>query len=153
MARLNEACESFIASLEKAQAELDLVRDRLEEEFEARCPRGEINPMDLVARIHRLRAELPALAAECAEVLQAKADCVDAAKASLGANCEALGRLRRRAGIEAEPAEEDAAFRAAVGELEQKLRLGAGSAAALSGGAGQITREELNQAIVQSVIT
>lgn len=149
MARLNEGCELFIASLEKAQAELDQISNRLEEEFSTRCKGGEINPMDVLARIHRVRNELAVLANECAEVLQVKQECVDAAKAHLAANCEDLARLQRRVGIEAGNDDDEAlqAFKRAVEELESKLRLGAGF------GGEQITRSELNNAIVQSVVT
>ena len=149
MARLTEGCEVFIASLEKAQADLDQISNRLEEEFSARCKGGEINPMDVLARIHRLRNELPILANECAEVLQVKQECVDAAKAHLAANCEELGRLQRTAGIEGDKDVDEAlqAFKRAVEELESKLRLGA------TLGSEQISRSDLNEAIIQSVVT
>jgi hypothetical protein len=150
MARLNDACESFIASLQKAQAELDQVANKLEEEFSKRSKGSSVNPVDVLTRIHRLRNELPILANECAEVLQAKQECVDAAKLHLAGNCEELARLQRKAGIETDENENEElqAFNGAVGELESKLRLGCG----VLGGEEQLTRSALNEAIVHSVV-
>jgi hypothetical protein len=149
MARLNDACESFIASLQKAQAELDQVANKLEEEFSKRSKGSTVNPMDILTRIHRLRNELPILANECAEVLQAKQECVDAAKVHLAGNCEELARLQRKAGIDVDENENEElqAFTGAVHELESKLRL---SGDVLVG--EQLTRTALNEAIVHSVV-
>jgi hypothetical protein len=105
--------------------------------------------MDILTRIHRLRNELPILANECAEVLQAKQECVDAAKVHLAGNCEELARLQRKAGIDVDENENEElqAFTGAVHELESKLRL---SGDVLVG--EQLTRTALNEAIVHSVV-
>jgi hypothetical protein len=55
MARLPEACEVLVASLEKAQAEIEWIAHKLEEEFSAKHKNGQINPLDLLTRIHRLK--------------------------------------------------------------------------------------------------
>ena len=155
MARLNEACESFIASLEKAQAELDQIANRLEEEFCARYKGSSINPMDVLTRINKIRHELPVLANECAEVLQAKQECVDAAKSHLSTNGTELSRLQRRAGIDDHHNNEEVemlqAFKAAVEELESKMRLGGGGG--IGGEQQPVDRSALNAAIVHSVVT
>lgn len=151
MARLNDACESFIASLQKAQAELDQVANKLEEEFSKRSKGSTVNPMDVLNRIHRLRNELPVLANECAEVLQAKQECVDVAKVLLAGNCEELARLQRKSGMETDERENEElqAFQGAVVELESKLRLGGN----LLSGEEQLNRSALNEAIVHSVVS
>ena len=148
MARLTEACEVFLASLDKAQAELEWVANRLEEEFSSRYSSGKINPLEVLTRIHRLRAELPALADECSEVLQAKQECVDAAKHHLVGNTEALRRLQRRAGSSQKAGDEEAlaAFQGAVRELEAKLRL------PHVGDGAEFSRATLNEAVAQSVV-
>ena len=149
MARLNDACESFIASLQKAQAELDQVANKLEEEFSKRSKGSTVNPMDVLSRIHRLRNELPVLANEVSEVLQAKQECVDAAKVHLAGNCEELARLQRKAGIDADDIENEElqGFKGAVEELESKLILGGAIF-----NEEQLTRSALNEAIVHSVV-
>lgn len=129
--RLTDGSEAFIASLHKAQTDLDQIALSLEEEFAARYKKtSSVNPQHLLARIHKLRAELPPLATECAEVLAAKKECVDAAKAQLTANCRQLSRLQTRAGIAVdasvnddhiivEGTQEIKAFRSAVQEFEK----------------------------------
>jgi len=138
----------FLASLEKAQADLEWVGNKLEQEFSSRYKGGEINPMDVMTRIHRLNAELPAVASECSEVLQAKQLIVDAAKHSLVGNTEELQRLERKAGIEHSDDGEAAlrSFHTAVQELEAKLRLP-------HAGAGALSRAELNEAVAHSIVS
>lgn len=149
MARLTEAVEVLVASLEKAQSDLEWVANRLEEEFSTRYKRGEINPLDVLTRIHRLRRELPALAEECADVLQAKQECVDAAKRHLLGNADLLRGLQRKAGIAAAPRAGDDAqssFEAAVREHESKLHLRYDDASQ------EMTYAEVNEAFVHSVV-
>jgi len=150
MARLTEGCEVFLASLEKAQAELIFVGNRLEEEFSSRYEGGEINPLGLLSRIHRLSADLPEVAAECSEVLQAKQEFVDAAKRQLVGNTEILRRLQRKAGTNVGEGSDEAlrAFQDAVHELEAKLRL-----QHVDGGKENLNRSELNRAKAHSVIS
>ena len=52
--RLSEAGEGLVASLQKAQAELEQIAKRLEEESVARCRDG-VNPMALLSRINKLK--------------------------------------------------------------------------------------------------
>lgn len=54
MANLKEASDSLIRSLRAAQAELDHLSHRLEEEFGERHQGQETNPLDLLKRIHKL---------------------------------------------------------------------------------------------------
>ena len=105
--------------------------------------------MDVLSRIHRLRNELPVLANEVSEVLQAKQECVDAAKVHLAGNCEELARLQRKAGIDADDIENEElqGFKGAVEELESKLILGGAIF-----NEEQLTRSALNEAIVHSVV-
>lgn len=153
MARLTEAVDGLVASLQHAQAELAWIERQLEEEFGGRFggrhKSGDINPLDVLTRIHQLRRELPAVADECAAVLQAKQECVDAAKRHLVVNAELLGELQRKAGqAEAAPGAEAtrAAFDAAVREHEAKLQL------TFDKHSNQITRAGLNEAFVHSVV-
>jgi hypothetical protein len=149
MARLTEAVEGLVASLQAAQSELEWVASRLEDEFSTRYNGGEINALDLLARIHRLRRELPAVADDCSAVLEAKQACLDAAKRTLLGNTELLLKLERKAGVPAAASGVDAtaaAFHAAVAEHEAKMQLHFDDAA------NQITRAGLNEAFVHSVM-
>ncbi|KAI7837499.1 hypothetical protein COHA_008690 [Chlorella ohadii] len=141
------AAEGLVASLARAQAELDWIRLRLEEEFARSCRKGEINTLALLTRLNKLRRELPEIQEECHRVLQAKQALVDAVKQGLGANTEQLRKLRRRAGIPTTAADDEtyAAFTRAVEEHEAQLRVQYAEQ-------GEFSREELNQAYVQSAL-
>ncbi|KAI3426973.1 hypothetical protein D9Q98_006917 [Chlorella vulgaris] len=142
------AAEGLVASLQRAQAELDFIANRLEEEFSRSCRKGEINTLSLLTRLNRLKRELPGLQDECQAVLQAKQELVDAVKAGLGANTEQLRTLQRRAGIPTDAASEEtcAAFTAAVKEHDSQLQV---QCAAF----GEIDRQQLNQAFLQSALS
>jgi hypothetical protein len=49
------AAEGLVASLERAQAELEWVANKLEEEFSRSCRKGEINTLSLLTRLNKLR--------------------------------------------------------------------------------------------------
>jgi hypothetical protein len=49
------AAEGLVASLERAQAELEWVANKLEEEFSRSCSKGEINTLSLLTRLNKLR--------------------------------------------------------------------------------------------------
>ena len=55
MTALAPAAEGLLASLQRAQAELEWVSHRLEEEFAGSLRRGEVNPLALLTRINRLK--------------------------------------------------------------------------------------------------
>ncbi|PRW51055.1 hypothetical protein C2E21_5572 [Chlorella sorokiniana] len=143
------AAEGLVASLARVQAELDWIRLRLEEEFARSCRKGEINTLALLTRLNKLRrrSELPEIQEECHRVLQAKQELVDAVKQGLGANTEQLRKLRRRAGIPTTAADDEtyAAFTRTVEEHEAQLRVQYAEQ-------GEFSREELNQAYVQSAL-
>lgn len=54
------AAEGLVASLARAQAELDWIRLRLEEEFARSCRKGDINTLSLLTRLNKLRRCAPA---------------------------------------------------------------------------------------------
>jgi hypothetical protein len=121
MTRLPEACEVFIASLEKAYAELEWIAGQLEEQFASKDATGGVNPLTLVQRIHRLQSDVPAVATECEKLLTAKTAVVVSVKDRLQSNVELLDRLQRRAGLE--PGSHGALdpILSSVAELEQRL--------------------------------
>lgn len=129
MVKLTEATEVFIASLEKAQAELEWISNQLEDEFSKRYKSTDINPLDLLFRIHKIQHDLPAIAKECAEVLQVKQEISEVGTYYLLGNAEILKKLHRKAGIEEDSNDEEMikAYKSAVGELDAKLTI-AGSA-------------------------
>ncbi|PSC75315.1 spindle and kinetochore-associated 2 isoform X1 [Micractinium conductrix] len=150
MAALTPAAgEGLVAALQRAQAELQSIQNRLEEEHAAASRKGDVNTLSLLTRLNRLRRELPAVQQECQQVLAAKQELVDAVKLGLGANTEQLHKLRRHAGIPADAASDDtyASFKAAVREHEARLQA---SYAAAHG--QQFDRAELNEAFVQSTL-
>jgi hypothetical protein len=99
-ARVNEGCELFVASLEKAQAELEWVANRLEGEFSTRYRAGKVNPYSLLSRIHGIQRELPSLISECNEVMEAKREYVDTLKGQLQENCGMIEKLSSLASLE-----------------------------------------------------
>lgn len=54
------AAEGLVAALQRAQAELEWVANRLEEEFAAASRKGDINTLSLLTRLNRLRRCPPA---------------------------------------------------------------------------------------------
>lgn len=122
MAALTPAAgEGLVAALQRAQAELQSIQNRLEEEHAAASRKGDVNTLSLLTRLNRLRRcgrarappplapvlpdgtpltvrarrELPAVQQECQQVLAAKQELVDAVKLGLGANTEQLHKVRR----------------------------------------------------------
>lgn len=55
MAPLREGSESLTSSLLQAQAELDQIGHRLEQEFSSRYRDSEVNPLVVLNRLHKLR--------------------------------------------------------------------------------------------------
>lgn len=183
MASLSNGAEGLIASLGRAQAELEWVQARLEEEFALRNKDGrEANPYGILMRINKLRRcgaemywgnqsvnsvlfqssppdladapyivpcrDLPAVQAECRQVLAARQAVVDAAKQRLVGNTELLASLQRRAGLAPDPAAQEtlAAFGAAVREHERT------TSALAMGTEAAIDRDQLNEAFVSSAL-
>lgn len=99
-ARVNQGCELFVASLEKAQAELEWVANRLEDEFSTRYRAGKVNPYSLLTRIHSIQRELPSLISECDEVMEAKREYIDALKGQLQETCGMIEKLNSLASLE-----------------------------------------------------
>lgn len=92
-ARVNEGCELFVASLEKAQAELEWVSNRLEDEFSTRYAAGSVSPFNLLTRIESLQRELPSIILECKEVMEAKREYVDLLKGEMAESCASIDKL------------------------------------------------------------
>ena len=54
------AAEGLVASLERAQAELEFIQNKLEEEFSRSSRKGEVNTLSLLTRLNKLRRCGPA---------------------------------------------------------------------------------------------
>jgi|APGre2960657444_1045066.scaffolds.fasta_scaffold164304_2 hypothetical protein len=109
MALLSAACVNDLALfLERSEMALDAVAHGLENEFEERfAGAGVANPLHLTARVRRLERALPELRALCEELARSKQELVDAARAQLRANREALRALCARAGTAPAPPADD----------------------------------------------
>ncbi len=53
--RLTEAADGLLASLQKAQAELEQISNKLEEEFSKTYKGGQVNPLSILTRLNKLR--------------------------------------------------------------------------------------------------
>lgn len=49
------AAEGLIASLQRAQAELLLISNRLEDEFSRSCRKGDINMLSVLTRLNKMK--------------------------------------------------------------------------------------------------
>ncbi|KAG2494776.1 hypothetical protein HYH03_007020 [Edaphochlamys debaryana] len=145
---LRSGAEDLISALLKAEASLEQIAHKLEEEAEQRCKAGEVNPFLLVKRVRRLASEMPELQAKCRDLLSSKQGLIDAAQRQLAANHTRLRQLCDVAG--APPADEEAfrSFQETVGEWNQRLQRHA-----LAAGAGhQLSRQDLNAALARTAL-
>ncbi|KAL6768702.1 hypothetical protein F751_5173 [Auxenochlorella protothecoides] len=99
MVSLREGSESLTSSLLQAQAELDQIGHRLEQEFSSRYRDSEVNPLVVLNRLHKLRRDISAVA-EDAEDLAGTRDTLAAELSGLlASNVAKLHALQRKAGI------------------------------------------------------
>ncbi|GAQ84016.1 hypothetical protein KFL_001730100 [Klebsormidium nitens] len=149
--------EAAIASieilLEKAQADLEFVAQKLEEEFEEKFSRSGVNPIKLVARLKKIQEELPQVKAESENILAAKQDLIDTAKQSIVTNRDLLRRLQGRAGMPVVPDFEDGTYRAfseALQEWDSQVGLHTVQRNVSANGKGLIQPQDLNLELFRS---
>jgi len=143
MALLSAACVNDLALfLERSEMALDAVAHGLEAEFDERfAGAGVANPLHLTARVRRLERALPELRALCEELVRSKQELVDAAKAQLRSNRDALRGLCARAGTAPPPDDVYADFSEAMAAHEaQQLCASAGVFASSAGAAAGMSR-------------
>lgn len=112
------AVKSLDSHFAKADALLQVVHDKLENEFQTTYP-GNANPLELRARTKRLQDELPLLREECDKLLAAKQDLIDRARTTLVKNRTSLCQLRTRAGLRVNSDADDPIYSAFVKTLEE----------------------------------
>jgi hypothetical protein len=101
--KLRENSELLISSLEKAQAELKRIAEKLEQEFHDRYDPSEVNPTAVLARIHKLQRELPIVTDEARQILTAKAECIHALKTHLVGASDQLQMIQHKTGMPVDP--------------------------------------------------
>ncbi|KAL3151815.1 hypothetical protein ABBQ38_012783 [Trebouxia sp. C0009 RCD-2024] len=145
MTVLSDSADTFIISLEKAEADLKAIAHRLEEGFAQQYGRHQVNPFDLAQRIRRIERQLPEVHQECREVLTCKQELIDNAKSQLIGNYKALESLELRSGLKSNSGTTETFqnFEVAIAEWDSKLGLPVQSG----------TQDaDLNQALLSSVL-
>lgn len=120
--KLRETSELLIASLEKAQVQLNKIAEKLEQEFHDRYDPSEVNPTAVLARIHKLQRDLPNVADEAQQVLTAKAECIHALKTHLVGASDQLQMLQHKTGMPVDPSsvELSTTVKAAVADFSER---------------------------------
>lgn len=119
MARLPEAVEIMLASLTKAEAELDWISGQLEEDFATVQASGIPNIGEMVRRLHRLKYEVSTLSNHCKELLELKQECLQAMNSQLTLTMEKLERVEEGVGLDGALLTEER--NASVAELQATL--------------------------------
>jgi len=97
MTSLTSSADRLSTSLETAEADLEFVAHRLQQELGSTYS-SKANPMVLLRRIKKLQELLPDVRMAAEEVLVAKQEMVDTLKNTLMANATALDRLQHTSG-------------------------------------------------------
>lgn len=94
----HQAVDGLVTFLSKTHHDLNLVSFKLEKEFQ-QVYSDNTNPMKLVSRINKLQQELASIQQHCRELLAAKQDVIDKARATLVSNRSLLQKLQTHAGV------------------------------------------------------
>ncbi|CAH9108181.1 unnamed protein product [Cuscuta europaea] len=105
----HQAVDGLVALFSKAHHDLNLVSFKLEKEFQ-QVYSDKTNPMKLVSRINKIQLELGSIQEKCREVLAAKQDLIDKARATLVWNRSLLQKLQAHAGLPVIDDNNDSAF-------------------------------------------
>ena len=96
MARLQEGCEVFLASLEKAVIDLDTIRESLERHETSEG----VNTLQLIHRIHKLTKKVQEVAGEAAVIATEREAVVQSLDALLSHNVMLVQELQRKSGLD-----------------------------------------------------
>ncbi|CAN0860512.1 hypothetical protein LINGRAHAP2_LOCUS7963 [Linum grandiflorum] len=146
----NQAADSLVNLLTKAHHDLTAVQFKLEKEFQQTYP-DNANPVKLVNRIKKVQDEVTELMDRCRELLAAKQDLIDKARATLLGNNTVINRMQVSTGIPPTSVDEDSAFtdfNQVVDEWRTQVRSRTGNEAQDSD--GQDINKLLFSAIMQS---
>ncbi|RAL47944.1 hypothetical protein DM860_015731 [Cuscuta australis] len=94
----HRAVDGLVTFLSKSHHDLNLVSFKLEKEFQ-HVYSDNTNPMKLVSRINKIQQELASIQEQCRELLAAKQDVIDKARATLVLNRSLLQKLQTHAGL------------------------------------------------------
>ncbi|KAF1885559.1 hypothetical protein Lal_00039390 [Lupinus albus] len=104
-----EAMEGIVRLFTKANHDLNMLKHRLEKEFENVYPEN-ANPMKLVSRIKKIQDDILILTGQCHHLLAAKQDLIDKAQTVLLENRNLLHRMQSSLGIPITPQQHDDPF-------------------------------------------
>ncbi|KAF8392974.1 hypothetical protein HHK36_021215 [Tetracentron sinense] len=93
-----EAMDDLVNLLSKANHDLSVVQHKLEKEFHQIYPHN-ANPTNLVSRIKKIQEDLSSLKDDCRELLAAKQDLIDKARATIVGNRSLLQRMQVSSGL------------------------------------------------------
>ncbi|CAN1816427.1 hypothetical protein LINPERHAP1_LOCUS27768 [Linum perenne] len=105
----NQAADGLVNLLTKAHHDLADVQFKLEKEFQQTYP-DNANPVKLVNRIKKVQDEVTELKHQCRELLAAKQDLIDKARATLLGNNNVIHRMQVSTGIPPTSVDDDPAF-------------------------------------------
>eukprot|EP01090_Pellita_catalonica_P021392 TRINITY_DN7991_c0_g2_i1.p1 TRINITY_DN7991_c0_g2~~TRINITY_DN7991_c0_g2_i1.p1 ORF type:complete len:158 (+),score=29.83 TRINITY_DN7991_c0_g2_i1:105-578(+) len=108
--RMEGAVETLRKVVDDAQSNLDYIQTEIKSEFESAYDgdaQSDINPSNLLDRLHSLQTQMPALVKECDELLVTKQYFLDFCKKALLENRRQISELRSQVGLQ-NPEAEDA---------------------------------------------
>lgn len=82
----------------KTNHDLTLVQTKLSKEFQQTYP-DDVNPMKLISRIKKVQEDLSSVKVQCRQLLSAKQDLIDKARATLVANRSLVQRMQASSGV------------------------------------------------------
>ncbi|KAK9130289.1 hypothetical protein Sjap_010776 [Stephania japonica] len=107
--RSHPAVDDLFNLFTKANNDLTVVHNRLHKEFQQTYP-DNANPLKLVSRIKKIQDELSSLKVQCRELLTAKQDLIDKARAILVGNRNLIQRMQGSCGVSPASDSDDSAY-------------------------------------------
>ncbi|KAK9098074.1 hypothetical protein Syun_025119 [Stephania yunnanensis] len=146
--RCHPAVNDLFNLLTKANNDLTVVHNRLHKEFQQIYP-DNANPLKLVSRIKKTQDDLSSLKVQCGELLAAKQDLIDKARAILVGNRDLIQRMQVSCGVSPASDSDDVAyanFNQIIGEWTSQIRSKTGDDMHCS------DSEDINQLLFSAVV-
>ncbi|KAL5699096.1 hypothetical protein ACHQM5_030043 [Ranunculus cassubicifolius] len=109
MSHHHPATDDLENVLTKANHDLTVVMNKLDSDFRHTYP-DDVNPLKLLSRIKKIQEDLNSVKIQCGELLSAKQDLIDKARATLVANRSLVQRMQISSGVSTTNDSEDPAY-------------------------------------------
>ncbi|KAF3673776.1 hypothetical protein FXO38_05510 [Capsicum annuum] len=143
----HQSVDGLLTLFKKANHDLTTVHNKLEKEFQQVYP-DNANPMKLVSRIKKVQDEMCSLKEQCRELLAAKQDLIDKARATVVGNRLLLQKLLLSAGVPVTSDSDDpsyASFNQVIDEWTTQVRSRTEDESPESG-------EDINQMLFSAIV-